>query len=78
MNSGGMTMDKELLSNINKLLDEKLIPINKEIETIKLDISELKLEIKNSSQSKKNNNILHEKINKDLDYIKGYYYNRTQ
>ncbi|WP_018592340.1 hypothetical protein [Terrisporobacter glycolicus] len=71
-------MDKELLSNINKLLDEKLIPINKEIETIKLDISELKLEIKNSSQSKKNNNILHEKINKDLDYIKGYYYNRTQ
>ncbi|MEW9076869.1 hypothetical protein [Terrisporobacter glycolicus] len=71
-------MDKELLSSINKLLDEKLIPINKEIETIKLDISELKLEIKNSSQSKKNNNILHEKINKDLDYIKGYYYNRTQ
>ena len=71
-------MDKELLSNINKLLDEKLIPINKEIEAIKLDISELKLEIKNSSQSKKNNNILHEKINKDLDCIKGFYYNRTQ
>lgn len=72
-------MDKDLLNNTNKLLDEKLASINKEIEAIKLDISELKLEIKNSSQrSRENNVLLQEKINKDLDYIKGSYYNRTQ
>ncbi|MPM78495.1 hypothetical protein SDC9_125506 [bioreactor metagenome] len=71
-------MDKDLLNNTNKLLDEKLASINKEIEAIKLDISELKLEIKNSSQSRENNALLQEKINKDLDYIKGSYYNRTQ
>lgn len=71
-------MDKELLNNINKLLDQKLAPINKEIEAIKLNISELKLEIKNSSQSRENNVLLQEKINTDLDYIKGSYYNHTQ
>ncbi|WP_434798420.1 hypothetical protein [Terrisporobacter vanillatitrophus] len=71
-------MDKELLNNTNKLLYEKLASINKEIEAIKLDISELKLEIKNFSRSKENNVLLQEKINEDLDYIKGCYYNRTQ
>lgn len=71
-------MDKELLNNMNKLLDEKLTPINKEIEAINLQISELKLEIKNSSQRRENNVLLQENINTDLDYIKGAYYNRTQ
>lgn len=62
-------MDNELLNNISKLLDEKLTPIYKEIEEIKLDMSELKSQINNDYQHK---------ITKDLDYIKGYYYNRTQ
>lgn len=71
-------MDKELLNSISKLLDEKLTPIYKEIETIKLDTSELKSEINKDSQDNKNVDFLQNKINKDLDYIKGYYYNRTQ
>ncbi|WP_265588841.1 hypothetical protein [Terrisporobacter petrolearius] len=43
MNFGGIAIDKELFNNINKSLDQKLTPINK-----------------------------------DLDCIKGFYYNRTQ
>ena len=71
-------MDKELLNSISKLLDEKLTPIYKEVETVKLDMNELKSEISNEHQGKKTNEFLQNKINKDLDYIKGYYYNRTQ
>ena len=71
-------MDNELLNSISKLLDEKLTPIYKEIETIKSDMSELKSEINNYSQDNKNSEFLQDKVNKDLDYIKGYYYNRTQ
>lgn len=71
-------MDKELLNSISKLLDEKLTPIYKEIETIKLDMCELKSEINNYSQDNETSEFLQDKINKDLDYIKGYYYNRTQ
>ena len=71
-------MDNELLNSISKLLDEKLTPIYKEIETIKLDMCELKSEINNYSQDNETSEFLKDKINKDLDYIKGYYYNRTQ
>lgn len=56
-------MNDELLKAISKLLDEKLEPIRKEIE-----------EIKDGEISSN----LQDKMSKDIDYIKGYYYNRTQ
>lgn len=72
-------MDNELLNNISKILDEKLTPIYKEIELIKSNMNELKLDVNTHCQINNNNNeFLQDKINKDLDYIKGYYYNRTQ
>lgn len=55
-------MDKEMLEAISKLLDEKLTPIRKDIEKLKVDYSD---------------DLLH-KISKDVDYMSGYYYNRTQ
>ena len=55
-------MDKELLNKISKLLDEKLAPIEREIKELKLQ---------------KNKNLQNDII-ENLNYIKGYYYNRTQ
>ena len=71
-------MDNELLNSISKILDEMLTPIYKEIELIKSDINELKSDINTNCQINNTNEFLQDKINKDLDYIKGYYYNRTQ